>query len=72
MPTRYVEGNPKSKAEIKRWLADGKAIRVFNPGLGDVPPKNGRVTGLCGPHFPAAHKWYGNGEMKDGYLISIE
>jgi len=68
----YIEGNPKSKAEVKRQIAAGKAVYVFNPGLGGSPPIDGPVYELCGPHFPAPHKWYGNGEMKNGRLISIK
>jgi len=67
----YVEGNPKSKAAIKRLIADGTPVRVFNPGLGGNPPYDGPIYDLCGPHYPAPHKWYGNGEMKDGLLIKI-
>lgn len=29
----YVSGNPKSKAEIKRGLKEGKTYRVFYPGI---------------------------------------
>jgi hypothetical protein len=68
----YVEGNPKSKAEIKRQLAAGKKLRLFNPGLGGPPPLNDYVGEICGPHYPAPHKWYGSGVMKDGRLISIK
>lgn len=66
----YVEGNPKSKAQIKRDLAAGKKLYVYQPGLGTVP-ENG-IIDLCGPHFPSAHKFYCTGIMKDGVLVAIK
>ena len=66
----YVEGNPKSKMEIKKGLASGAVFYVFQPGLGTVP-RDGRID-LCGPHYPAPHKWYGTGTMKDGKLVAIK
>lgn len=69
----YVTGNPKSKAEIKRRIAAGNPPGLYNPGLrGGVSPLNGFVDEICGPHYPAPHKWYGSGVMKDGRLISIK
>lgn len=66
----YVSGNPKSKAELKRWLAAGKSPGVYQPGLGTVP-KNGTIA-LEGPHYPKPHAWYASGTMKDGKLISVK
>ena len=65
----YVSGNPKSKAELKRWIAAGRKIEVYPPGLGSVP-ENG-ITSLEGPHAPKMHSWYGTGTMKDGYLVKV-
>lgn len=68
------------KEAVKEWNdkfcnANGfedKAIRCYNPGLGgDLSNHTGRVY-LEGPHYPAAHTWYAEGEMKDGILIKVK
>jgi hypothetical protein len=69
-PIMYVANNPKSKAELKRWLKAGRKPSVFAPGLGTVP-HNGRVY-LEGPHYPKPHRWYAEGTMKDGKLVSVK
>jgi len=66
----YVEGNPKSKMEIKKGLASGAEFYVFQPGLGTVP-RDG-IIDLCGPHYPSAHKFYCTGIMKNGVLVAIK
>lgn len=49
-----------------------KAIRCFNPGLGpDLSNYTGTVC-LEGPHYPEPHRWYAQGEMKDGVLIKVK
>ena len=66
----YVSGNPKTKKQLKEWIAAGKDVTVFQPGLGTVP-HNGTIS-LEGPHFPKPHTWYGTGTMKDGKLVSVK
>ena len=67
----YTVQNFKSKAAIKRALADKVEIGVFQLGpWGDVP-KDGPVS-LEGPHYPQPHSWWGTGTMKDGLLVSIK
>jgi hypothetical protein len=65
----YVTGNPKSKAELKRWLKEGKLLTVYAPGLGEQP-ENGTVY-LEGPHYPKPHSWYGVGTVRDGVLVKV-
>jgi hypothetical protein len=65
----YVEPNFKSKAALKRALAAGEEVDVYQPGLGTVPV-NGKVS-LEGPHYPAPHTWYGTGTMQDGRLVKV-
>lgn len=67
----YTSKNFKTKKAVKEALAKGEKITVYFPGMGGPPPINGPVT-LEGPHFPEPHRWYGNGEVKDGRLISIK
>ncbi|HIL98939.1 MAG TPA: hypothetical protein EYG51_24000 [Pseudomonadales bacterium] len=66
----YVSPNAKSGAELKRWLKAGVEVEVFNPGMGTVP-FNGTVY-LEGPHYPAPHKWWLEGTMKDGKLVKVK
>ena len=66
----YVSPNFKTKKEIKEALAAGRRIEVFSPGPFPAPTE-GRVT-LEGPHYPAPHKWYAEGQVKGGLLVSIK
>jgi hypothetical protein len=70
----YTEKDFKSKKELKnavaKYHASGEtAVRIYAPGLG-TPVENGSET-LCGPHFPAPHKWYATVTMKDGIVIKV-
>jgi len=68
----YTSYNFKTKKAIKEALAIGKKITCYQPGpFGPDTVENGKIT-LEGPHYPAAHTWYGQGVMKDGYLVSIK
>lgn len=66
----YVSPNFKSRAELKRALAAGQAIRVYDHAGLRQPPVDGKVQ-LEGPHYPKAHTWYATGIMKDGKLIKV-
>lgn len=47
-------------------------IRCYNPGLGpDLSNYIGRVS-LEGPHYPAAHSWYAEGELVNGILVKVK
>jgi hypothetical protein len=67
----YVSPNYKSKAALKRAMAEGDIPRVWQPGgIGRVP-RDGTVY-LEGPHYPAAHTWYAEGKMVDGKLVRVK
>jgi hypothetical protein len=66
----YVNPNYKSKKALKEALAAGVRVEVYAPGLGSVPV-DGPVS-LEGPHYPEPHKWYGEGVMKAGRLVSVK
>jgi len=66
----YTAPNFKTKKALKTALANGDLVDVFQPGLGEVP-LNGHVS-LEGPHYPEPHKWYAQGLMKNGKLVSIK
>ena len=64
----YIFGNPKTKKAAKELVKKGSAS-CFEPGLGDIP-YNGTVY-ISGPHYPQPHKWYAQGVVRDGVLVSI-
>ena len=69
----YVSPNLPSKAAIRRAIAGGETVTVFQPNniFGIVPPENGHVV-VEGPHYPKPHRWYGEATLKDGKVISIK
>lgn len=69
--TTYVEPNFQSKAALKMAVALKQSIMVFCPGLGGPVPVNGTVY-ISGPHYPKPHKWYAEGRMENGKLVSIK
>lgn len=66
----YVSPNFKTKKAIKEALAAGKTVEVFSPGPFPAP-RDGHVT-LEGPHYPEPHRWYAQGVVADGKLVSIK
>lgn len=79
----YTVTNFKTKKALKEAVKnymdnnDGvkssyNPVRCYNPGLGgDLSNHTGTVY-LEGPHYPEPHKWYAQGEMKDGILIKVK
>jgi len=67
----YTEVNFKTKAAIKKALANGEKIRVYQPGpFGPHVP-----DGTCyleGPHYPEPHRWYATALVKGGTIIKIK
>ena len=47
-------------------------VRCYNPGLGpDLSNYTGKIC-LEGPHYPAAHTWYAEAELKDGIVVKVK
>ena len=65
----YVSPNYKSKRDLKKALAAGKQVSVFQPAIGNIP-ENGLIS-IEGPHFPVPHSWYGQGRIVNGVLVSV-
>jgi hypothetical protein len=65
----YVHGNPKTKKQLKEWVASGLRVELFAPGFG-APVRNGVET-VEGPHYPAPHSWYAQVKMKDGVVVKV-
>ncbi len=69
----YTEINFKSKKEIKTAIASGERLTVYQPNnIFNAPPVLDGTVYLEGPHYPKPHKWYAQGKMENGYLISIK
>lgn len=69
----YTTRNFRSKADLKRALAAGDKVTVYQPNAVSASaetPRTGTVY-LEGPHYPEPHRWYAQGEVKDGYLVRV-
>lgn len=69
----YTSKNFKTKKALKEAVANGEKISVYQPNnIFNVPaPTNGKAT-IEGPHYPAAHTWYANVELRNGYIVSVK
>ncbi len=78
----YTITNFKTKKALKEAVVeyesnnshfmDKLAVRCYNPGLGpDLSNYTGRIS-LEGPHWPAAHTWYSEGELVNGILVKVK
>ncbi len=68
----YIYPDRKSKAAIRREIADGQTFfTVAANGLELNPPQDGTVT-VEGPHYPKPHTWYGQATIKDGRVVKIK
>ena len=67
----YARGNPKSKKELKAWVAEGREIEIYNPS-GMFPVNDNGVEYLEGPHYPKPHRWYAQVIVKDGVVVSVK
>jgi hypothetical protein len=66
----YAVQNFKSKKAVKEALAAGARVEVYQPGPFGPDVRDGRVA-LEGPHYPE-HRWYGEGVVAAGRLVSIK
>ena len=71
----YTVQNFKTKKALKDAVANPDkidAVTCFNPGLGpDLAGFTGKIC-LEGPHYPAAHTWYAEAELKDGIVVKVK
>jgi hypothetical protein len=66
----YTVKNFKTKKALKEAVASGEEVTLFAPGLG-TPKENG-TEHVEGPHYPAAHSWYAEVEVKNGKVIKVK
>lgn len=68
----YTHTNYKTKAALKRDVAAGKDVTVFQPGpFGGNEPTDGWIA-LEGPHYPEPHRWYAQALLKDGQVVNVK
>lgn len=65
----YTSENFKSKAALRRALAEGATVTLYPAGLGSVPT-NGEAA-VEGPHYPAAHTWYARVKVVNGRVEKV-
>lgn len=65
----YTVENFKTKKALKEAVASGKRVETYQPGGMFEAKHNGKVA-LEGPHYPAAHPWYAQAEIKDGIIVA--
>ncbi len=67
----YTVKNFKTKKALKEAVANGEAVRVYQPGpFGGNEPRDG-VVYLEGPHYPDPHSWYAEATLKDGIVVKV-
>lgn len=69
----YTSKNFKTKKALKEAVANGEKISVYQPNniFNVTDPREGKAT-IEGPHYPAAHTWYANVELRNGYIVSVK
>ena len=68
--TQYAESNPKSKAALKRMLAEGRKLRVWTETPFGRTYEAECSVALSGPHYPAPHRWYAKAKVDaEGFII---
>ncbi len=64
-----VKLHVEAKGDVE---ANYSIVRYYNPGLGpDLSNYTGSVA-LEGPHWPASHSWYAEGELVNGILVKVK
>lgn len=66
----YTVENYKSKKQLKLAVASGAKVMLFAPGIGQ--PKDNGIEFVEGPHYPAAHSWYAQVQVKDGIVVKVK
>ncbi len=72
----YTVENFKTKKALKEAIANGRKIQAFQPndmfGVTEKYSAGMHNITLEGPHFPAAHTWYAEAKIVDGYIVSVK
>lgn len=65
----YVDPNFKTKKDLIQAVKQGKAVYVFQPGMGQVEVDG--VNSVEGPHFPEPHRWWARVECRGCKVIKV-
>lgn len=68
----YTNINFKTKKELKEAVAAGKAVSVYNPGMGGPIDPNAKGVAIEMPHYPQPHKSYAQVDLKDGLVVKVK
>ena len=66
----YTIINFKTKKALKEAVSSGAKVTLFAPGIGW--PKEDGLEHVCGPHYPAAHTWYAEVTMENGFVTKVK
>lgn len=66
----YTTTNFKTKKALKQAIAEGKEVRVYEPGL-QIGEHHGEVF-LEGPWYPEPHRWYAKAKVESGRIVSVK
>ena len=66
----YFTENFRSKAAVKRALAEGRTVRVKATSEFTPAPCNGDVD-IEGPWYPQPHTFYGTAVIREGYVVEV-
>lgn len=69
--TVYLYPNLKSKKAYKDAVKEGKSITAQELTPFGARPIRDETVAFSGPHFPQAHKFYGQAVVKDGLVVKI-
>lgn len=65
----YVRPNYDTKAALRKALAMGDRVEIFQPGLGTTPSEG--VVSVEGPHAPRPHTWYARVKVEGGRVTKV-
>jgi hypothetical protein len=77
MKMAYTIDNFKTTKDLKKAVEQFHAkslypVKCYQSGLGpDLSNYTGKVC-LEGPHYPKAHTWYAEAELKNGVVIKVK
>lgn len=74
--TTYAYPNFKSKKELKVAIEKGEIVHFQGQGIDPSWNKDySTFTGtecVCGPHYPAPHKWYAEITFANGKVTKVK
>lgn len=70
----YARGNPKSKKQLREWVADpSRVVEAFLPNsewTGFATQTDGEAV-IEMPQYPESHRYYARVLLKDGEIVKV-